>query len=117
MSAVDRFRSWAASDEGKAYFRAKIERYRDRKWIEGLYQTMCDWVADNPEKGNKKNWARFVGNWIRRAYSKRMDDIANGKCPGLMTAKQEEDYYKKPREKTFVKVGDILSGKAEKESS
>ena len=115
MAAVDRFKTWAGSDKGKAFFRGKIERYGDRKWIEALYTAMCDWIADkNP---NYKVWSRFAGSWIRRAYLKRADDVANSQLPGLMTASQEEDYYKKPREKPFVKIGDILSGKAEKENS
>ena len=116
MGAVDRFKAWASSDEGKAYYRKKIERYGDWQWVKDQYRLMADWIEDNPKKGNKKDWAKFTGNWLRRNYSKRIDDIANSKCPGLMTAKQEEDHYNKPREKTFVRVGDILSGKAQKDS-
>lgn len=117
MAAIDRFKVWASSDAGKEYFRAKIESFGDRKWVEGQYRLMCDWITDNPEKGDKRNWAKFAGNWLRRGYAKRTDDIANSKCPGLMTSQQEENHYSKPREKTFIKVGDILSGKAEKENS
>lgn len=115
MAAVDRFRDWAASDKGKEFFRSKIKRYGDRKWVEAQYRAMCDWLEDNNPRYTA--WARFAGGWLRRAYLKRADDVANSQLPGLMTAKQEEDYYKKPREKTFIKVGDILSGKAEKADS
>jgi len=97
LPPIERFRAWAASDGGKACFAAKIKHYGSRDWIEAQYRTMCDWIADNPKKGNKRRWAQFVGNWLRRAYSKRVDDIANSQSPGLMTAREEEDHYRKKR--------------------
>ena len=119
MAAVDRFKAWAMTDEGKEYYRKKVERYGDWEWVKGQYNAMADWVEDNPKEGNKRNWARFVGGWLRRNYLKRVDGIANSKCPGLMTTKQEQDYYNKPREGQtgFVSIKDIFSGKAEKENS
>ena len=115
MVAVDRFKVWAGSDEGRKFFCGKIEHYGDRKWIESQYRAMCDWLAENNPRYTA--WARFAGGWIRRGYLKRADDVANSQLPGLMTAKQEEDYYHKPRENPFIKVGDILSGKAQEENS
>lgn len=96
---IDRFRMWAASDAGKAYFATQIEHYGDREWVEGHYRNMYSWVRDNPKKGNKRNWAKFVGNWLRWHYGKRVDDIANSQSPGLMTAREEEEYYAKKRRK------------------
>lgn len=97
ISPIDRFREWAASDAGRAYFVAKIEHYGNREWVESQYRAMCDWVADNPKKGNKRLWARFVSRWLMRGYLKRVDDIANSQSPGLMTAGQEDNYYRKKR--------------------
>ena len=94
---IERFKTWAASGAGKAYFAAQIKHYGDRTWVEGHYRNMCSWVTDNPKKGNKRNWAKFVGNWLRFNYGKRVDDIANSQSPGLMTAREEEEHYTKKR--------------------
>ena len=94
---IERFKVWAASDAGKAYFAAKIEHYGNREWVEGQYRAMCDWITDNPKKGNKRAWGRFVSRWLMRAYLKRVDDIANSQSPGLMTAREEEEHYTKKR--------------------
>lgn len=102
---VERFEEWSASPEGKAFFQGKCHRY-GRKRIEQQYMLMCDWLIDNPKKGDKKNWKIFAGNWIRRWYFQMTIEMEKAMNPATMTRADEERQEKTQR--AFVPIGKIL---------
>ena len=107
---IDRFKKWARSEPGKKYFRAKIERFKSRRWVESQYILMCDWLADHPKKGNKKSWPKFAGGWLNRNYNKMAIEFEKSMNPATMTRADEQRQEQSQREP--VRIGDILNMKS-----
>ena len=40
--------------------------YPDVDVVEVLTKRMPDWLLSNPAKAHKKNWRRFITNWLAR---------------------------------------------------
>lgn len=69
-SPHDRLQSWIQSEEGKTWIQEQIKIY-DRALIEHEYLKARQWVRDNPKRGNKRNWKRFLSTWFGKADESR----------------------------------------------
>ncbi len=107
MQPHERFKAWAGSEEGREWFREKIEFYKKlsaqrlnvlaprgvRRWVEVQYLQMVEWLEHNPRKGNKRCWDRFARNWLSKAFNQLFIDHYLLKPAHRFTAEEENRYY------------------------
>jgi len=65
-SPHDRLQSWVKSEEGKTWIQEQIKIY-GKDLVGHEYVKARQWVKDNPKRGNKRNWKRFLSTWFGRA--------------------------------------------------
>ena len=56
------------------YVKSLEKAYPDCDIIDILTNKMPKWLDANPKKAKKKNWKRFITNWLSRQQS-RYDEI------------------------------------------
>jgi len=49
--------------------------------VPGALRTAAGWVMDNPSRGAKKQWGRFLSNWLRRTRPGDCPAVADGPDP------------------------------------
>jgi hypothetical protein len=49
--------------------------------VPGALRTAAGWVMDNPSRGAKKQWGRFLSNWLRRTRPSDCPAVADGPDP------------------------------------
>jgi len=72
-----RLQVWIESEEGQSWLSEQVTIYGN-EFVSHELLKAGQWVKDNPVKGNKKNWGRFLGYWFRRAdESQRRKETPN----------------------------------------
>jgi len=110
---LERFNEWVKKNPAKIVAIVKaLKRIEDwppdvDQWAKDEIAKMRSWLIANPQKGNKKSWARFIQNWLSRDPK----DSVVRPYPGYMTPQEEQEYYagkRRDRGGDFSKIGDDI---------
>lgn len=53
------------------YIKDLENTYPDVDVVQHLQYRMPRWIKDNPRKGNKKLWKKFISNWLSREQDRK----------------------------------------------
>jgi len=110
IDRLDRFNAWVVAhrDEIKA---TMIQGRYNEKWFGAEFPRMRTWIIANPVKGNKKQWARFVDNWLKTGWEEYLKSLNH--MPDGITSAEEQAHYAGQRRSgptsDFTGVGNILT--------